>query len=106
MFRGGASPALAELSLPGVKTEWAWVGDAPHATRDPLEATRRRLGARSSVHNEGAELHGGAHRRVLVHSVLGSGLGRWDSTCVCKANARLGRARAALQWPSHGEVAV
>ena len=53
-----------------------------------------------------AVLHGMARRRARVRAVLGSGLGRWGSACVRKATARLGRARAALQWPRHSEVAV
>ena len=32
----GKLTEFAELGLPGVKTERAWVGDAPHAMRDQL----------------------------------------------------------------------
>ena len=51
-------------------------------------------------------LRGMARRRARVWAVLGSGLGRWGSACVRKATARLGRARAALQWPRHCAVAL
>ena len=49
-FHGGARwglPEFAKSGTPGVKKEWASIGDAPHAMCDPLEATGRRLGARS-----------------------------------------------------------
>ena len=53
-----------------------------------------------------AALRGVARQRARVRAILGSGLGRWGSACERKATARLGRARAALQWPRYGAVAV